>query len=127
MGEEIGSEGPEGGSTMAGEPSHAHTGPGVAPEDHAARVAGDRHLVAQFYQYCVLGDTPDALDIVVAEAEEIRSRCASMPVTTPVGADRTLFHSMRSIEEVAERCDRRGDTVQAMWCRMLNHQLEGHR
>ena len=109
---------------MAGEPTHAPTRRGVAPEDHTVQVAGDRHLAAQFYQYCVLGDTPDAFDILAAEAEEIRSRCAIMPVTAPTGANQSLFHSMRSIEAVADRCDRRGDAVQAMWCRMLNHQLE---
>jgi len=113
------------GTTMS---SSRWTGSGtqtVSPEEHAILVASDRHLAAQAYQFLVLGDTPDALRIVADEARDIQALCTYMPVTSPTGTNRSLVDAMRSIEEVGDRCTQQGDAIQAMWCRMLNHRLEG--
>jgi hypothetical protein len=96
----------------------------VSPEEHAALVAGDRHLAAQVYHFCVLGDTSDAVQIVSDEADEILALCTYMPVTSAIGANQSLIEAMRSIEDVRSDSTRRGDAIQAMWCRMLNHRLE---
>jgi len=99
------------------------TAQAVRPEDYAVLIADDRHLAAQFCQYCSLGDTPDALQLAADEAREILAVCTGMPVTTVVAANQSLDDSMKSIEEVATRSEERGDAVQAAWCRMLNHAL----
>ena len=86
-------------------------------------IADDRHLAAQFCQYCSLGDTPDAVQLAVDEAREILALCNCMPVSSSLTANQSLDDSLRSIDEVATRSEERGDPVQVAWCRMLNDAL----
>ncbi len=97
----------------------------VCPEEHAELVAGDRFRSGQVYDLLVRGEMSDALQIVAAEAREIRALCTYMPVTSAISANESLVESIRSIARVGDRSTGQGDAVQAMWCRMLIHRLEG--
>jgi len=97
----------------------------MRPEDYAAFIADDRHLAAQFCQFCSLGDTPDALQLAAEEAEEILALCNCMLISTALTANQSLDDSLKSIDEVAAQSVERGDSVQAAWCRMLNDALRG--
>ena len=108
---------------MADERPHDVMSKTMRPEDYAVLIADDRHLAAQFCQYCSLGDTPDALQLGLDEAREILALCNCMPISTVLTVNRALDDSMKSIAEIATRSERRGDVVQAAWCRMLNHAL----
>ncbi len=99
--------------------------PTVSPEEHAELIAADPFRARQVYDHIARGEVPDALDVVAAEAGEIQALCSYMPVTSAIAANQSLLESMRSIEGVGDRCMRLGDAVQAMWCRMLIHRLEG--
>ena len=112
-----------GGSRMADTRSHDLIAQALRPEEYAELIADDRHLAAQFGQFCSLGDTPDALQLAVDEAREILARCNCMPVSTALTTNQSLDDSKTSIDEIAVRSELRGDTVQAAWCRMLNHAL----
>lgn len=108
---------------MADARSHDLIAQSTRPEDYAVLIADDRHLAVQFCQYCWLGDTPDALQLAVDEARAILALCRCMPIATALTANQSLDDSMKSIDEIAVRSDERGDAVQAVWCRMLNHAL----
>ncbi len=97
----------------------------VSPEEHAAQVASDPDLAGQVHDLLVLGELDDALQIVADESGEIQALCTYMPVTSAVGTNQSLIEAMRSIEAIGMRSAELGDPVQAMWCRMLNHRLEG--
>jgi hypothetical protein len=107
---------------MADDQQFDPTGPAVRPEEYAVRIAGDHHLAAQFCQYRSLGDTPDAEQLALDEAQVILTLCVSEPVTAG-GTHRSVDDSMRSIRQVAARSEARGDAVQAAWCRMLHDTL----
>ncbi len=98
------------------------SGPTVRPEEYAVRIAGDRHLAAQFCQYRSLGDTPDAEQLALDEARVIWTLCVSVPVADEA-VQRLMDGSMRSIEQVAASSEACGDAVQVAWCRMLNDAL----
>ena len=97
----------------------------VSPDEHAALVATDQFRARQVYDHLVRGEIPDALQIVAAEASEIQALCTYTPVTSAITTNESLEESMRSIKQVDDRCMRMGDAVQALWCRMLTHRLEG--
>jgi len=107
---------------MADDQRVSLTGRPVRPEEYAVRIAGDRHLAAQFCQYRSLGDTPDAEQLALDEARAIRTLCVSVPVAAEA-TQRLVDDSMRSIEQVAARSEACGDAVQVAWCRMLNDAL----
>ena len=107
---------------MADDQQVGLTGRTVGPEEYAVRIAGDRHLAAQFCQYRSLGDTPDAEELALDEVRAILTLCVSAPVT-PGSTHRLLDDSIRSIEQVAARSEARGDAVQVAWCRMLHDAL----
>jgi len=107
---------------MADDQQVGLTGQTVGPEEYAGRIAGDRHLAAQFCQYRSLGDTPDAEQLAHDEARAIVTLCVAEP-TTDEATHRLLDDSIRSIEQVAARSEERGDAVQVAWCRMLHDAL----
>jgi len=96
----------------------------VSPEEHAVLVANDQFRARQVYDHLLRGEIPDALQVVAAEAGEIRALCTYMPVTSAITTNESLDQSMRSIERVGNRCTRMGDSVQALWCLMLANRLE---
>jgi hypothetical protein len=98
--------------------------PTVSPEEHAVLVAKDQFRARQVYDHLVRGEITDALQIVAAEAGEIQALCSYMPVTSAITTNESLDESMRSIQRIGDRCMRLGDSVQALWCRMLTNRLE---
>jgi hypothetical protein len=98
--------------------------PTVSPEEHAVLVAKDQFRARQVYDHLVRGEVTDALQIVAAEAGEIQALCSYMPVTSAITTNESLDESMRSIQRIGDRCMRLGDSVQALWCRMLTNRLE---
>jgi hypothetical protein len=99
----------------------------VSPEEHAVLVANDQFRARQVYDHLVRGEIPDALQVVSAEAGEIQALCTYMPVTSAITTNESLDESIRSIERVGIRCMRMGDSVQALWCRMLANRLDRER
>jgi hypothetical protein len=95
----------------------------VSPEEHAVLVASDQFRARQVYDHLLRGEISDALQIVAAEAGEIRALCTYMPLTSAITTNESLDESMRSIERVGDRCMLMRDSVQALWCRMLAHSL----
>ncbi len=97
----------------------------VSPEEHAVLVAGDPDLAGRVHDLLVLGELDAAMRVVAEESSEIQAMCSYMPVTSAIGTNQSLIEAMASIDAVGSRSAERGDGVQAAWCRMLNHRLEG--
>jgi hypothetical protein len=97
----------------------------VSPEEHTVLVAKDQFRARQVYDHLLRGELTDALRIVAAEAGEIHALCTYMQVTSAISTNESLLASMQSVQEVGDRYMQIGDAVQTLWCRMLNHRLQG--
>lgn len=95
----------------------------AAPEHHASQVADDQYLAIEFALLRAADDTNAALRVVEGAAADILGHC----IRVPTSRDRNvaLLLSIKAIEEVAERSEKRGDQIQSSWCTLLHHRLRG--